>query len=160
MKISKNSWHYKLLDFFKFDVIYDLRLGINVSLCRYFWNVVVGLMAVGGCVVLGSAAVFLIGALTFLAVIAPISYLTQSYFGFGWDYASTHGVSMIWIMWVVLPLAVGITGAFKGELKVFPSWMKVNNKPRIKKAKKPNIFMEYLKAKKAKVCPLVEVSDE
>lgn len=53
----------------------------------------------------------------------------------------------------------GACAAARGEIYVFPSWMKVkfNNKP--KKDKQPNILLEYIKAKKQKICPLIELED-
>lgn len=159
MKVNKNSWHYKLMNYFNFDIIVDLRYGSNVTLCRYFWNVIGSIIALLGAITLGICATALASLVLMAFVIAPISYLTQSYLGFGWDTASEIGVVMIWICWVVLPFFVGLEDAIKGNMKVFPNWMKIKL-PEPAPETKPNILVEYVKARKNKFCPLVELDKE
>ena len=158
MKVNKSSWHYKLMDYFNFKIIRDLSYGENVTLCRYFWNVV------GSLLLLLVATAAVIGGTGFLLCVAfillsPLSYLTQAYFGFGWDAMSKMGVAGIWFMWVLLPLLIGLVEAFKGNMKVFPSWMKIKLTPPAASSK-PNILVEYVKAKKNKFCPLIELDKE
>ena len=158
MKVNKSSWHYKLMKYFKFDIISDLRYGSNVTLCRYFWNAVGSILMLFGAIALGIATVA-IGLCILLVLLSPISYLTQSYFGFGWDFATELGVIMIWMFWVATPLVAGFTAVFDGQMKVFPSWMKIKLLPPAASSK-PNILVEYVKAKKNKFCPLIELDKE
>lgn len=159
MKVNKNSWHYKLMNYFNFDIIDDLRYGSNVTLCRYFWNAVGSIIALLGAVALGLMVAALASLVLLAFVIAPISYLTQSYFGFGWDFATELGVVMIWVVWVILPLGHGLEQTIKGKMKVWPSWMKIKLLPPAASSR-PNILVEYVKAKKNKFCPLVELDKE
>lgn len=84
MKVNKSSWYYKLMDYFNFDIIEDLHYGENVTLCRYFWNVVGSIIALLGAITLSICAAAVASVVLLAFVIAPISYLTQSYLGFGW----------------------------------------------------------------------------
>ena len=158
MKVNRSSWRYKLMKYFKFDIISDLHCGSKVTLCRYFWNVLGGLLHLLGAVALSIATV-VIGLCILVTLLSPISYLTQSYFGFGWDFATELGVIMIWMFWVAMPLVGGFTAVFEGQMKVFPSWMKIKLLPPAASSK-PNILVEYVKAKKNKFCPLIELDKE
>ena len=159
MKVNKNSWHYKLMNYFNFDIIDDLRYGNNVTLCRYFWNAVGSVIALLGAITVGICATALASLVLMVFVIAPISYLTQSYLGFGWDMATELGALMIWICWVAIPFSMGLESTVKGRMKVFPNWMKIKL-PEQAPDTKPNILVEYVKAKKSKFCPLIELDKE
>lgn len=159
MKVNKNSWHYKLMNYFNFDIIDDLEYGSNVTLCRYFWNTVGSIIVLLGAILVGICVAGLLSLVLLAFVIAPISYLTQSYFGFGWDFATELGALMIWIVWVGVPLCMGLEATVKGKIKVFPNWMKVKLPEPVPNTK-PNILVEYVKAKKNKFCPLIELDKE
>lgn len=159
MKVNKSSWHYRLMNYFNFDIISDLRYGGKVTLCKYFWNVIGSIITLLGAILLSIAGIFVASILLLSVVIAPISYLTQAYFGFGWDFASELGVGLIWILWVVIPLGIGVQSVAQKQMKVFPAWMKISL-PETVPNTKPNILVEYVKAKKNKFCPIIEVSDD
>lgn len=159
MKVNKNSWHYKLMKYFKFDIIDDLKYGENVTLCRYFWNTIGSILTLLGAIMVGISSAGIASLVLLAFVIAPISYLTQSYLGFGWDMATELGVVMIWIVWVMIPLGVGLEATIRGNMRVFPSWMKFKIFPPAASSK-PNILVEYIKAKKSKFCPLIELDKE
>ena len=159
MKVNKSSWHYKLMDYFNFDIIDDLRYGDNVTLCRYFWNVIGSLLVALLVTFVAVGVAGIASLLLMVCIIAPISYLSQSYFGFGWDFASEMGVTMIWITWVLVPLGMGVDAVAKKQMKIFPSWMKIKLLPPAASSK-PNILVEYVKAKKNKFCPLIELDKE
>jgi hypothetical protein len=159
MKVNKSSWHYRLMDYFNFKIINDLYSGTNVTLCRYFWNVVGSLITLLGGVLVGIAVAGVMCLTLFAFVIAPISYLTQSYFGFGWDIATQLGFIMIWICWVIIPLCMGLEAAIRGNMKVFPNWMKIKLSEPAPETK-PNLLVEYVKAKKSKFCPLIELEKD
>ncbi len=44
-----------------------------------------------------------------------------------------------------------------GGENVRPWWARTNKDPKPKKHREPNIFIEWVKAKKQRVCPLIEV---
>jgi len=41
--------------------------------------------------------------------------------------------------------------------QVMPWWVRAKKEPKPKKRHEPNIFIEWVKAKKNRVCPLIEV---
>lgn len=159
MKIDKNSWHFKLLDYFDCNITYKLSRGYNVTLCQYFWNVV-GALIRG--FALGFAFLF-IGlfscAAIWAVILMPINYLFISYFGVEvFEDNGYFGLGMLVVFWMVIPTIVGCGDYVDGRMKLFPKWMKlssVNTKPRAEK--KPSLIVEYLKAKKSKICPLIEL---
>jgi hypothetical protein len=159
MKVNKSSWHYRLMNYFNFKITDDLDYNRNVTLCRYFWNVVGSLISLLGGVLVGIAVAGIMCLALFAFLIAPISYLTQSYFGFGWDFATDLGFIMIWIIWVIVPFFMGLEATIKGNMKVFPNWMKIKP-PEPAPDNKPNLLVEYVKAKKSKFCPLIELDED
>lgn len=156
MKVNKNSWHYKLMDYWDYKVIDQLLYGNNVTLCQYFWNVVGAILQSGGFAIMIVVAIALFLALFFGIVIAPINYLLTAYFGVP-ELMEGLGVVTIFIFWVFLPLAGGIEEYLRGNIKGIPDWMRSTSKEIVKKEKKPNLAWEYIKAKKRKVCPLIQL---
>lgn len=156
MKVNKNSWHYKLMDYWDYKVIYRLRCGFNVTLCQYFWNVVGAILQSVGFAAMIVVAIALFLALVFGIVIAPINYLLTAYFGVP-ELMEGLGVVSIFIFWVFLPLIAGCEEYLRGNIKGIPDWMRLAPKEIVKKEKKPNLAWEYIKAKKRKVCPLIQL---
>ena len=123
MKISKQSWHYRLL--FKLD------LKIPNNLCGYFWKVVRTILI---CVILSP-----------LLVIAGVGLLVVG--------------GIVWL------------GDRYGWWKAIEAWQtrrylrKVQAKEDAKRKateappKQPSLFVAWLKAKKQKICPLLEFVD-
>lgn len=157
MKVSKNSWHYKLATSCNTVVAYRLTCEYPVSLCQYFWSVVGGtcLWTVMGLIGLLCAWGLLTPFATFFVAITGDDY------GIGFLKMSAEVGSIILpILWMVIPMMVGCGMWREGDIELCPKWMKINIRPRVKKDKQPSLIVEWVKAKKAKVCPLVEVSDE
>lgn len=132
IKINKNSWHYRVLGHpFKSDLRYT-----NVGICKYFWMVVGSLLGWCGAGVLALAIV-----VTFVGWIpVGIGWLITgnllSLEFFALSFGATTAVFLVWVGFTLKDL-------IKGKLR--------NRK------KRPNILFEYVKAKKQRVCPLVEV---
>lgn len=157
MKVSKKSWHYKLATSISTDVSYYLCYDIPVSLCQYFWAVV------------GAGVVWLvmglIGLLCTWGLLTPLATffvaITGDDYGIRFLRVSSEaGIAILPIFWMLVPTLIGCTMWREGDMDFCPKWMKLNLHPRPKKEKQPSVFAEYIKAKKAKVCPLVEVSDD
>ena len=157
MKVSKKSWHYKLATSINTDVSFDLRYDSPVSLCQYLWAVV------------GAGFVWLvmglIGLLCTWGLLTPLAAffvaITGDDFGIRFLKMSAEaGPIILLLLWMIVPVWVGTILWSSGEIDFFPKWMKLNIRPRAKKEKQPSLVVEWVKAKKAKVCPLVEVIDE
>lgn len=129
MKISEQSWHYRLLNFCNYTP--------QRSLCLYFWQVVWSVLTttVAVCIMTILAALFLymmaMPVLAFLGVVTPGGYICV-------------------ILWVVV-----LAGIFEDQIKnKYRDWQFREKKER--KESEPNILSEWIKAKKNKVCPTIE----
>jgi hypothetical protein len=73
----------------------------------------------------------------------------------------TGAFGVVGLSMVLLAITIiGIVETWTGNIKVVPSYLKRTSVPLEKdKEKKPSLLWEYIKAKKAKVCPLVTLKD-
>lgn len=141
MKISKNSWHYRFIDWI--DIV---NIDSRKDLCSYM----------RGFFITTGIITFFLGA--------PL-VLLYSYFAGLIGYVPEATIKSILIFFVMLWGFIG--SAVDGLIvlvivsHIMCEWF-VNIFPeRIEseKVKRPNIFIEYLKAKKKKICPLIEFED-
>lgn len=141
MKIKQSSWHFGLVSSFFTSIEYEH----NVSLCKYFWMLVFSILVSA---VLG---VFLCFILT-----AFITFLTYPIWQFVLGSNIVVGFSSL-LVWIVFGKAL------QEEFGDSTANWNINVLPHVytgrtnKKVKEPNVLIEYLKAKKNKVCPLLEI---
>ena len=133
LKVGRNSWHYRI---WSMGRSYSTR---PKNLCRYFWHivfkVVLALVAVG-------LALVGIGALVFLMVTKPIDFL----YGLG-----------------TLLLCIGIVFALIFGIHKGADYADERHKRILKgeiTPKEPGMIRTFLKARKKKYCPLIEVVDD
>ena len=158
MKINKDSWHFKLLESNKSDYFYVLTHGGNVTLCKYFWVVVANVLAfcgkwVGitmGCIAaLSLLAVMLSGVVTFFfANWIPFNEVNAR--------ASFVGLTLTTICFICATIEAAKNMLVDG--RIVPNYLKFK-KSEVTVEHKPNLLLDYLKAKKAKVCPLITLED-
>lgn len=163
MIISRDSWHYKLLN--KFD------FRIPSSLCPYFWKVV---LCVGLSIILGAISLGLVWAL-FYGIGHEIFFKGVSSFDLTlWQHVQCVLYSVLFDLWISVVIYSGFyifskgvrseTHEFVYESKLFAKIRKYEdyneylkaNKKGYYKERKPGILLSYLKAKKEKVCPTLE----
>lgn len=156
MKVNKNSWHYKLMDYWDYKIIDQLLYGNNVTLCKYFWNTIGAILQSVGFVLMICTAIALLSLCFFGIIVAPINYLLTAYFGVP-ELCEGLGVVTIFLFWVILPIIAGFEEYMRGNIKGIPDWMRSTPKEEVVVTKSPNLVWEYLKAKKAKVCPLIQL---
>ena len=158
MKINKNSWHYKLLEKNASDNYYDLLNGRTVTLCNYFWSVV-GYMLKTVCgwfaIAMGAMAFtwllvsMLLGVVTlFFATWLPVNEVIAD--------ISFIGIVMNFVVIVTTVIHYGAYLIREG--RIVPNYLKFTKSEKVVEAK-PNLLFDYLKAKKHKVCPLLELED-
>lgn len=129
MKISTESWHYKAIDYLNWDH--------SNSLCFYFWQAVGASLAFVG---FGVVLLFLLGILlSFPGVIIASKYIVVH----SWLYYFTW-VSLSALFWIA------IMGAIVGFIK-FVDFLS-HRKPK----ESNNIVVSYIKAKKNKICPMID----
>lgn len=129
LKVSKNSWHYRyMVDLLSFDQ--------PKTLCGYWWKLVWALISAPSV-----ALVFIAVALFGLYV--GLFFLTLPVSQFFID-GVTNGIRLLsLVLWTFVFLAI------IKHYNLF--WYRAEVKER-----KPNIAVEYIKAKKRKICPLIE----
>lgn len=139
MIIRKNSWHFKVVDFY--DNVYTWQIERKgTTLCDYFWKVVESLMAI---IISGLTLAALITSFVFILVITPVLVLFV-----GTTSSAILGVVPVsGFLWACI--IAGCIAAFVQQ----------NSSPSVKK-KEPGLIMSYIRAKKQKFCPRVEVKDE
>lgn len=145
MIINENSWHVKFHDFF-----YD-KYHRPHSLCAYFWKMVwafsvtlfiISLLAIG-CSVMGAAI------LTKFFTLGTVASLTYGFF-LGTTIATVSTAAVIGLIIGVVHLQA------KFELsREEKHWKRLE---LIKQGIQPktNFMVEYIKARKEKVCPTIE----
>lgn len=148
MKLSKNSWHYKLNKHVSNNYYIPPK-----SLCLYFWQTVGKMLAL----VVALGGVCLIG-LGFLSIIL---FLQTGITGWViWPEIIFELGAVLTAVILFLSMMGGVIATTEGHMKVFPEWMKITRfKKHEQVEKKPSLVVEYIKAKKEKVCPYIEWED-
>jgi len=136
VKLSMDSWHYRLC---RQVFTYPSR-----NLCIYFWQVPISAITMCACFFV-AVGMLLMGAGTLLLPVLP--YLIPTPYGL----TIAMGVLSL-VVWAM---------AFDTINKVYrhKSWnvtlFKIQSR-RVPKPKKQILLLSYIKAKKAKVCPIIE----
>ncbi|UNY41183.1 hypothetical protein [Klebsiella phage KP185] len=157
MNINKNSWHFKMNLWFKSDNMWKMPK----TLCGYFWTTVFHIL-------LSSAIAAFIGIIAWM---------------FGWPIVAETGIlawmgiglSAFWLNVVAVPVGAVVIAAFVllfaaiafgfiFGLEKFKHYR--NQKQYTKKLARvkaglpaeaePSVFVQYLKARKRKVCPMID----
>ncbi len=135
MKINKKSWHYKAIS----------KLGFtpSKSFCMYFWQIPLIGMYLIVAIAIGVLAI----CATLNAVLAPIAFMFawDGYFelAFEGDRVGAELLAgVVWFLYVLFGRAIYRHHHPVGFAK-----------------KEPSIIVEYIKAKKQKICPILEFED-
>ena len=164
MIVNRNSWHVKLnREWGGSTVAYALNGYTSLSLCVYFWETVKSLFTLIGAI-LGA---LLIGAAALYAVSSPVALIFSSFTGLWLDAKNYYELGLLILMSIIFigPI-VGVLATLFGPMKVFPKWFPVDkwfgmalSKTKEHSPENVNIFVEWVKAKKSKVCPIIEFKD-
>lgn len=165
MIVSKDSWHYKLnSNCGGHDIRYTLRKGNKISLCEYFWETVKSIL---GLLVTTTITTGLIGVCGYV-ILSPLLLMFSSFTGIWWDIAEYYKLgAIVMIFTIILVPIFAVLSTLFGPMKVFPKWFpadkwlgKVIDKSKEHTPEKVNILVEWIKAKKSKVCPVIEFKGE
>jgi hypothetical protein len=144
MNISKRSWHYRYMDRLGFDV-----RGTH-SLCIYFWKLVFALTIPPICMAVCALAVLffvlgvvalplhMIGLIDLKLLPAGISVALAPCGFLGW-------IGIIFFLTCVLSKYAYERSIARRNSKTEPQ--------------EPNVFIAYIKAKKQKVCPIIDYTE-
>ncbi|ARB05891.1 hypothetical protein fHeYen901_118 [Yersinia phage fHe-Yen9-01] len=141
MKISKKSWHYRL------HMFYSNKYYIPKTLCGYFWK------TVGYCafvlfkisVALGAGAIM--GFPILKAILTALSISLSSVV-----FVPLSIISGLIAIVIILSICLG------GSFLVFKGYEASKDFVKTKtKDREPTLVGEFIKAKKSKYCPLIEI---
>jgi hypothetical protein len=132
MKISRQSWHYKLFCYISnvprgpkylnpFATVYRRDAELPSSLCPYAWSIFLGLLGT-----LMLSVVLLAGSVVVVPIFGAIA-LGRKIDARGWSFSFKR----------------------KDHAK----------KPEIKKEHRPSLVAAYVRANKEKACPMIELVD-
>jgi len=156
MKISKNSWHYRFNKFLAGDGNYSRWHGETKTLCGYFWKTVLKISLLPFMAALVYTLSFKLGKLFWLEVLYGFTNeQMKAYTLSGWElvWVPAFGLLIIAVALTIIiavPSYIGYRRDIHREKKRLRR--SLNNEPE----PKPNIAVEYIKAKKRKICPLLD----
>ena len=146
MKISKQSWHYRLVN--------DSFTLPSNNLCTYVWQIIVSLIFWLIFIMFVSSAAFIIASGLAVFVLPHfvdvwgyeghwrVKKLIELVMVFGalfWIVCAGFSISYLWGFLIDKLITDRREGSFKSV-----------------KSRKPSIVSEYIKAKKQKICPMIE----
>ena len=178
MKISKKSWHYKLntSDYFTWKAVCSIVSQNNtISLCPYFWLTMLSCLFSFGIVIFWMLVLCVVAFVLFAALHMLIFMPIMVAVNVGWVYFTgdalhhmymTHEEliisSIIWVAYGIATILLAIGAARSGDMDVAPKYVTriitklEKSKVFVVKNKEPSLLRSFLKAKKEKVCPLIE----
>lgn len=152
---SKNSWHYKFNKFFKYKDAPFIDNTDCKSICPYFWGTVWNL----AWVVIFSSLVWVILTLAGGGVVKQLGILTSLV-------ENPYQLFWLWLLGAI-PVVIVVGTLFSAVLCVSYSYTFIKDKTSKVFSKnneesyntEPNILIEWVKAKKAKICPMIEFKE-
>lgn len=141
MKVSTKSWLYRQANWFNWD--------ISNSLCVYFWQVVWAVLF--RWLIL---PVFVVLITAFILGVLPVAFGSGLQFLLQLQLGSTEIQKYLWSLglgYAVLILILSFTSAYW-------YWKECIRKDKPKKPE--NLVIAYIKAKKRKICPIIEFTKE
>ncbi len=147
MEISRNSWHYRLCNF---------ALGLHSkepssSLCKYFWQVLFSPVLITMFFVFWAFVIALVLVVLFYVPGSIANTLLCNLLGILPDSFSVDLETFNYRS--VLSSVVVIIGAF------ICSWIDDKNKERAAAGQPDGLVKSFIKAKKEKICPVLEFKD-
>lgn len=147
--INKNSWLHKFNRRFSFCGGWSADRQTN--LCSYFWMTVGSII----CLLLKTFVIIFLLSFAYALSVAIFSDIT------GIPVRSDSWESVPWWLWVFAPFVLPVMAScIVGAIFVLLFLLSVITdliKGAKKKKKKPGLLRSYLKAKKDKYCPLLQV---
>ena len=144
MKVNNNSWHYRLLTGDIFVIQGVNSWNVSSSLCLYFWQVVFMLLWKG--VALFFLTPFVINSLLILPLVSTLGLITTGVIVQG----DTGLTVLVMELIVIIVFVIVLAG-----LSLY-TFLKDKTDLADVVEKDPNLFVEYIKAKKNKLCPIIE----
>jgi len=196
MEFSKNSWHYKLVNkFYGEEYFADYRVNIsergfrgyskidkNISLCKYFWSVVLATVATALYMPIKYLLVLPLGFIVReLSSVLPsvdvevnlprMSYETKNKIGkvvVGFFLGIIVGLAIYGLIvkfwatiWYIVEIGVVVGVWIVARLSLdYIVERRRRQERNVIKPKDPNLVKEFVKAKKSKICPIIKFKDD
>lgn len=146
MKINKNDWHYKIQE--KNNMYPKYR----TNLCDYMRGLSIALL-----IELSKKILIPIWLITSPFIL--IYYMLSDTPTIGLNGFSDQTLVGALIIGIMIDTMIILDKIWPIISPYLPKWEKKEKKEKIKKEKGPNILLEYLKAKKQKICPIIEFEE-
>lgn len=156
MKISRDSWHFKLNEYRRGAFLeYDIKRG-KINLCRYFWTTVLSIIFSPFKLLFKIIYHIRIPLTVFVGMLSIYSMIRcANWFGdksikcdnFLWNMLAVWG-------WLIIIFGIMVTMVY---LEAIFSRKKLHRKHY---DFKKTLIYKYYKAKKQKVCPIIELEKE
>ena len=151
MNVNTKSWHYR----FNVWRTNTWKTRRKNTLCSYFWFTVINMAFIS------SAVAVCVGLVYMLGYGFHEELLKYGYDFLSFPYYTGHLIVLLLgcllILCVVLVALVFLTVGWNVKL-LFDKSIDLLNK-RSNKEKEPGLVMSYIKAKKSKICPIIEFKD-
>lgn len=137
MKISKNSWHFKLVRHFDRWEAHSIE-QYGTSLCPYFWKVV--------------------GYLTLITALTSLALLVLTIYGFpliNMVFPDPEMLNTSILVWIVTLCFVTMCVVAYGLEQGYKKWKNRSRKAKVQK--EPGLVRSFIQAKKDKFCPTIKV---
>ena len=140
---SKNSWHYKFNEWVGYVGLAPFNIATDrKSICTYFWSTVINLLGFVGWWVFGYLC------LSGLGLLCVQGFYEVSIIDMTWLWLFGAGVLTLFIL---------IIGGIIISFEKFSNYLRNNGNEEVDKIQSP--LVEFIKAKKSKICPMIEVED-
>ncbi len=152
MNIKHTDWHYRILhEAQKCKIEGKVYDKIPISLCSYFWSVV------------GALVIWVAVGVLALAAVAGVLYVTYAIlYLWGFLVADWFSLSQEWVSLPALTLSLVLNCVGAGV--AFLYYVHRNGRELYHKIQKiepkweePPLVLQYLQAKKSKVCPFINI---
>lgn len=155
MDINTKSWHYRMVEAVWEDF---LNKDISTTLCGYFWQVVFAPII---CIVLFSAVlavIAILGAGAFYIIGGIVGDLLANFGILPPEFALEKGVFKWEHVYASIVCDIIIGALWYGRYKHYK--YKQEKAYEKNEPKEVNLFVEFIKAKKRKICPILNFVDK
>ena len=151
MKVNKNSWHYRAITEETLGLTGVGSYNVSRSLCIYFWQVVISV------VFKGFLLLVMLPSLLSLFVVMPLVSVVGTLVTGNLVQGDT---GLIVLLAEALSVLIGIL--LWGYFTLVDKYRDYNYKKLLQDPidKEPSLVGQYIKAKKDKICPIIEFVEE
>jgi hypothetical protein len=157
MKLERNSWHMHLVKSFSTNKWFDILDDGKVSLCSYFWTVAFAMLKLLSCVFILLAMVVIIFCVIATMFITPLIVLDLvSLSSLGITDEDVGGIVIIGTIGY-LTVIIAMSNIYGDRII---NWLQLKlSKTEPQKKESNSLIINYIKAKKQKVCPILHVEN-